>query len=300
MLIDEAGQAVPQAAVGAIWRANRVLSIGDPFQIEPISTVPPEVIDGMAKIRIKDYDLAWAPSQISVQNLMDRASVFGSMRTIREESYWLGSPLRVHRRCLEPMFTIANTIAYESSMLLATKPGSQNSLPLSCWWDISGHASDRQYVPDQGRALLHLLKDALLNMDLPEIFVISPFREVVAQLRQLIIESKSISELFKQKFPAIPFLHWVQQAFGTVHAFQGKQTTAVFFILGADKATFSAVEWASRKPNLLNVAVTRAQSRFYIIGDYDLWKTRPYFNIAAKKLERKRFRLVDNARGGSE
>ena len=61
VLIDEAGQAIPQAAVGAIWRAGKVLSIGDPFQIEPICTIPAEVIDGMAKSKIKDYTLNWAP-----------------------------------------------------------------------------------------------------------------------------------------------------------------------------------------------------------------------------------------------
>jgi hypothetical protein len=286
VLIDEAGQAVPQAAVGAIWRAIRVLSMGDPFQIEPICTVPPEVVDGMAKMRIKDFSLAWAPSQISVQNLMDRASVFGSNRTLRGEDYWLGSPLRVHRRCQEPMFSIANLIAYESTMLLATEAENENKLPPSCWWDVRGHTSDRQYVPNQGNALLQLLKVPLQNMNCPDLFIISPFREVIAQIRQLIIIDKEILELFKLKFPLIPLPYWVQQSMGTVHSFQGKQASGVFFILGADETTLNAVEWASRKPNLLNVAVTRAKSRFYIIGDYALWKGRPHFKIAAKKLER--------------
>lgn len=289
VFIDEAGQAVPQAAVGAIWRANQVLSIGDPFQIEPICTIPPEVVDGMAKIRIKDRDLAWAPSQISVQHLMDRTSLFGSMRTIGEACYWLGSPLRVHRRCLEPMFSIANTIAYESSMLLATPEWNDHSLPPSCWWDIGGPASDRQYVPNQGKALLHLLRNALLAMNPPDLFVISPFREVISQIKQLVVDDKSIADLIKQRLPLTSLPQWVQQAFGTVHIFQGKQTHAVFFVLGADKTTPGAVEWASGKPNLLNVAVTRARSRFYILGDYDLWKNRPYFNVVARKLERMSF-----------
>lgn len=287
VFIDEAGQAVPQAAVGAIWRATRVFSIGDPFQIEPICTIPAEVIDGMAKSKIKDYTLSWSPSLISVQNLMDRASIFGSHRTIREESYWLGSPLRVHRRCQEPMFAIANAIAYENSMLLATAHEKKISLPPSCWWDVGGNVSNRQYVPEQGKALIRLLTDLLTHMNEPDLYVISPFREVVVNVKQLLIADRALEELFKLKFPTISLPHWAQQAVGTVHTFQGKQATAVFFVLGTDKTTLGAIEWASRKPNLLNVAVTRAKNRFYVIGDYSLWKAWPYFNVAAKKLERR-------------
>ena len=290
VFIDEAGQALPQAAVGAIWRAKKVLSIGDPFQIEPISSVPPEIVDGMAKFLLKDHYLTWAPSQVSVQNLMDAASKYGTKRYVREVPHWLGVPLRVHRRCVEPMFSIANEIAYENNMVLATseKPC---SLPKSCWYDIAGAVADRQYVPVQGVELVKRLNEILTIMNTPDVYVISPFREVVKQVQNLIIRDTDLKKIFQNKFSKVALKAWAREAVGTVHSFQGKEANAVFFVLGADGSTLGSIEWASRKPNLLNVAVSRARQRFYIIGDYNLWHRWPYFDVAAKKLERVLYRL---------
>ena len=46
--------------------------------------------------------------------------------------------------------------------------------------------------------------------------------------------------------------------------------------------------WASSKPNLLNVALTRARDRIYTIGDRDLWANKPCFSQASVLLERKK------------
>ena len=40
-------------------------------------------------------------------------------------------------------------------------------------------------------------------------------------------------------------------------------------------ATDGAILWACQPPNLLNVAVTRAKDRLYVIGDAARWKERP-------------------------
>lgn len=282
--IDEAGQALPQAAVGIIWRSQKVLSIGDPFQIEPISTTPPEIIDGMAKHVLNDHCLTWAPSSISVQHCMDNSTIYGSQRVLRERYYWLGAPLRVHRRCQEPMFSISNEIAYSNTMIKALSTDGGTHYSESCWYDVKGGVSHKHWVPSQGEKLIEEITILLRARDLPDLFVISPFREVVFEIRSLLSNHQKIKPLFEKKFPEICFKAWVSRIVGTVHTFQGKQATLVFFVLGGDHSTLGAVEWASSKPNLLNVAVTRARQRFYIIGDYELWRNRQFFDVAAKYL----------------
>ena len=52
-------------------------------------------------------------------------------------------------------------------------------------------------------------------------------------------------------------------------------------VLGADRQHLGPAQWASSKPNLLNVAVTRAKRRFFVLGDKALWGKMPYFSEAA-------------------
>lgn len=66
-----------------------------------------------------------------------------------------------------------------------------------------------------------------------------------------------------------------------MHTFQGKEEDIVFMVLGADADHHGAASWAASKPNLLNVALTRAQRRFYIVGDRNLWEGLPYFRETA-------------------
>ena len=261
LFIDEAGQATPQAAVGALWRAQRVVCVGDPLQLQPIVPVSDAVLEHMRTYyQITPY---WIPSRQSAQTLADNITPFGTMAGPAGEKRWVGLPLVVHRRCDHPMFTIANTIAYDGAMVYGTvapHPELETRAHLQTGWIDAPGPSEENWVPAEGRAL-----DALLTVlqndgvEMCNIALITPFLDV----------SKTIETMQKAKKCTI----------GTIHTMQGKESEIVICILGgnASSASSGARNWVVESVNTLNVAVTRAKRRLYIIGDRSDWKKRRLF-----------------------
>ena len=192
LIIDEAGQAPPQAAVGGIWRARRTVVVGDPLQIEPISVVPEDAID-MLRERC-GVGVQWHPIRCSAQVLADRASRFGTVL----EGRWLGAPLQVHHRCLEPMFGIANAIAYDKMMVYGTVGEDATWLGESCWIDVPALNASGHWIPAQGdmaaRIVCRIAETAGLYGPEEEanVYVISPFKKVGEELRKLLINEPKI------------------------------------------------------------------------------------------------------------
>ncbi|MGV8091483.1 MAG: DEAD/DEAH box helicase [Mangrovibacterium sp.] len=277
LFIDEAGQAVPQAAAGAIWRSKRVVVVGDPFQIEPVVTIPPQITDNLRKY----FGLTpeQAGSGLSVQTMADRANKYGWYNN----NIWVGAPLRVHRRCCEPMFSIANEIAYEGMMYNSTIPKEHKVNFSTQFLSVSGTVEGRHYVPEQAEIVIEILKNEMVTQrELPNIFVISPFTEIPYKLKGEIYNS--LYRIIKSYLEISPseMWDWLHTHIGTVHTFQGKQADGVILCLGLDTHGSGALAWASAKPNLLNVAITRAKYRFVAIGDKNVWLKQPYFNKLVK------------------
>lgn len=138
LLIDEAGQATPQSAAGAIWRSKRAILIGDPLQVEPVFTLPDSVVEILRKQN--DVDLSWSPVFESVQTIADRITPFGSWiddgSGDNQSRIWTGMPLRTHRRCDDPMFSIANSIAYAGQMVQGRVDHEGKPTPANIAYDI--------------------------------------------------------------------------------------------------------------------------------------------------------------------
>lgn len=154
LFIDEAGQATPLQAVGALWRSKKVLIVGDPIQIEPVQTLQPSILDDIRKIYNIDKDYLNIKS--SVQSVADRANQYG---TYVNNEKWIGIPLWVHRRCIEPMFSISNTLAYDGKMVLA-----KNNIGIGKWLHCQGPVTVKQYVPNQAGILIQHIKENIAKI----------------------------------------------------------------------------------------------------------------------------------------
>jgi hypothetical protein len=258
LLVDEAGQATPQAAVGALWRARRAVLVGDPLQLEPIVTVSDAVLEHM-RTRYQ-VDAHWLPNRQSAQTLADQATPWGRMAGPKDKKRWGGLPLVVHRCCDKPMFDLANRIAYDGAMVygtIAPSPAKETPARLPTGWVHASGRSSGNWVDNEGKALDRLL--ALLDgngVPLDSIAVITPFQDVRNQLKDR-LDTKIVR--------------------GTIHTMQGKEAAVIILVLGGSSENSGAREWAVSKPNLLNVAVTRAKRRLYVIGDRNDWKQRKLF-----------------------
>ena len=292
LFIDEAGQAVPQAAVGALLRAQRAVVVGDPLQIEPVFTVPIKLLEALAKTSSLPESMVVSPDKTSVQVLADQANRLGARVGSGGRRLWIGSPLRVHRRCVDPMFSIANDIAYEGKMIFFAPKDPAAWLPpagsldtgSSAWVHAPGPTSDKQVVPNQ----VELVHQALLALyrrtgTLPPLYIISPFKRVKTALAERLGRPAAWASAAghgPQAPKTTELRDWCKERIGTVHTFQGKEESIVWLVLGCDQRTAGAARWASDKPNLLNVAVTRAKHRCFLIGDQDLWSGLRHFSAA--------------------
>jgi hypothetical protein len=277
LAVDEAGQATPQSAVGALWRCQRAVIVGDPQQLEPITTIP-----FRAEQAIREHygvEEEWLTGRTSVQGIADRLNLFGTTLPGAERPVWVGAPLTVHRRCDEPMFSLSNQIAYDGLMIEATDPvlgrdfaHRYATLPPSKWIDVSSEASQGNWIPAEGeevdRILAHLGE---IDFDLSQAMAIAPFRDVARQLEQRRWRHRGLRA-------------------GTIHTAQGKEADIVILVLGSEPAREGARAWAASKPNLLNVAVSRARRRLYVVGDREAWRRQRYFDLLADRLPHDRRR----------
>ena len=284
VLLDEAGQATPQSAAGALWRAEKAAVIGDPQQIEPVVPQPAALLATL-RARQEQGGLhleTWSPESRSAQTLADRASLMGTWMDNAGRRLWTGYPLRAHHRCAEPMFSVANRIAYDGQMVQAQRsfPALDCTLGASCWFHVAGGMSDMQLVQEELACLRKLLLELQRHWPVVEgkngpreaaVFVISPFRTVARHAR-LLIRSMGFAD---EKVRC-----------GTIHTFQGKEADIVFLVLGSapGQAGWGSRQWASRTPNILNVALTRARSLLYVVGNRQDWQRHPFFEILAEEL----------------
>ena len=273
IIIDEAGQASPHMLVGALFRAQKAIVVGDPKQIEPVQTVQDLFVEriggkGLGKYRSKE---------LSVQSLADAQNPFaGIIKNLDGSESWVGCPLVIHRRCKDPMFTVANELSYGGFMINKTMDSDDPIDPCkeSCWItydasNIDSSTGKNRYIQVQGQIAFALIqKLRARNAEFKDIFIITPFTSVAQGFKTYM---QSISDDVVNWTDKDNKSGWLKDNIGTVHTFQGKEAKVVIYMLGcqSDGSANGAIKWVNA--NNVNVAFTRAKEYIYVIGDATKW-----------------------------
>jgi len=179
------------------------------------------------------------------------------------------------------MFGISNAIAYENLMVQA-KAKKESSiadiLGPSNWMHVEGSGQDK-WCPQEGEAVLDLLRRLKASNVEPDLYIVTPFVIVQDRLRELVRSSGVLNDWIDNTG------RWPFERIGTVHTVQGREAEAVILVLGAPLAQQTgARNWAGGRPNLLNVAVSRAQEALYVVGNKALWERAGTFSELALRL----------------
>lgn len=150
----------------------------------------------------------------------------------------------------------------------------------SRWLSLESEAEGKWSEKEGDVALELLIRLVSAGIAEPDIFFISPFRMVATRLREKILSAPAVVRRFQgQRWK------WVTERVGTVHTFQGKEAEAVVLVLGASNPESAGARgWAGDPVNLLNVAVSRAQRRLYVIGSRRLWRNAGAFGVLDRML----------------
>jgi superfamily I DNA and/or RNA helicase len=140
---------------------------------------------------------------------------------------------------------------------------------------VEGSGEDK-WCEAEGVAALGLLQTLVRAGIEPDLYIVTPFVIVAERLRELFRGDGVLRSWFGED----EAWKWVAERIGTVHTVQGREAEAVILVLGAPNPSQTGARgWAGGRPNLLNVAMTRAKEALYVIGNRTLWRQAGNFGV---------------------
>ncbi|WP_231493913.1 AAA domain-containing protein [Nocardiopsis sp. CNT312] len=257
VVVDEASQCTVADLIPLLYRARRALVIGDPHQLQPVSTLTPrddhgiQAAHGLDPAETEERSLTHTGS--SAYHAAACALVAGG-----GEVLWLDE----HYRCHPDIVTSVNRRFYGERLAVRTDTAALAAPhePAVQWVDVRGDCErpgGRSCLNQrEAEAVVDLLRE--LWRTLPErasIGVVSPFAAQVQRIERA-LGPRALERI----------------RVGTAHRFQGGERDVVVVSPAAATGVHSSSgRWALRQQNLWNVAVTRARSRLYVVGDRKYW-----------------------------
>ncbi len=240
VVIDEAAQALEPAIWIPLFKANKVVFAGDPFQLPP--TVKSMTARKMGlHVTTMERTLAHIPnSLLNVQYRMNQAIMDFSNQQFYDGKLVAHESVKTHRLSIDEGETVIfiDTVGcgFEEQVV-----------------EVQGRFPSR-FNPDE----FHVLREHLYQLtahyevsEMPSIALISPYREQVTYMQTMLQEDENLKKL--------PI------SINTIDGFQGQERDVVYISLVRSNA--KAEIGFLNDYRRMNVAMTRARKKLIIIGD---------------------------------
>jgi len=254
VVIDESSQCDIPSALPLLYRAKRVVIIGDDKQLTHITTLPPEKDEDLANLR-----------GIGKRYWYTEKSLFGLARECVTSRPGVIDLLQ-HYRSHKDIIQFSNQTFYRNTLDIRTdlaKRKIPNNILASSgifWVNVTGKTQH----PPSGSAFneeeIWVIQNLLSGLDqslkhiewgYDSIGVVTPYRE---QKERLLKTNGSLNDVM----------------IGTAHTFQGNEREIMLFsTVLSSGISEGSLSWLRNTPNLLNVAVTRARTMLIVVGDFE-------------------------------
>ena len=256
-IVDEAGQIPPHQPFPLLVRSSRAMFLGDPWQLEPVISLSDEDRDVYRAsafltrgLTDTDFD-RYSPTACTAYH----RAAGGSGKEGEEGN---GIILKQHYRSVPAIADFNARLCYPGTIIKTSpKPSLLGANLIAC--HVEGNWTDHINLAEirAVEALIKELLEAGYCLNSPEsqniIGVISPYRR----------QADALTERLQSRWKEFPL-----DSLGTVHTFQGGQKSVIILSTRQCQPTDS-LWFINRRPNLLNVAVSRAKELFILVGNLD-------------------------------
>lgn len=271
LIVDEAGQVSPEVGIATFALAKQAVVVGDIKQIEPVWNITNKIdIGNLKKCQIiRDYDdtiyekefdpKGFLSSTGSIMKMSQNAS--GFKETGLHEK---GVLLTEHRRCYDEIINYCNVLAYDGQLVALRGKAKSDLLfdPMYCI-HVEGQSTKNnngsRFNQNEAKEIVKWLTKNKISIEKKygpiekAVGIITPFTGQKYLLQNTLKNAGFKVDDFK---------------IGTVHALQGAERPIILFSMvygDEDKGTLFFDR--DNKPNMLNVAVSRAQDNFIVFAN---------------------------------
>jgi superfamily I DNA and/or RNA helicase len=274
LIVDEAGQVSPEVGIATFALARQAVIAGDIKQIEPVWNVTKKIDIGNLKREglIENYkDLIYEKMYDPKGFLASTGSIMKMAQNVcpykEPGAVERGLLLVEHRRCYDEIINYCNVLAYNGQLRpLKGKADKSNPFPPMYCFHVKGHSRVINNSRDNEMEVDAIIQWVLSNKAVIEstygkvelaVGVITPFTGQKNRLKDKFKKGGFNTELMK---------------IGTVHALQGAERSIILFSMVYGPGDSGSMFFdRDNKPNMLNVAVSRAKDSFIVFANTEIF-----------------------------